>query len=124
MFVPKIRLFPLFYWFVNFTLTDKHGTKNLSGLIRTYQDLSYEDKPNSRYLSKLFSTTNVFTVENLWLFGMFSGDKGDNIDMRMIKITIKTNQFDMDLLLISKVDNIQKPCLSLKSGFFHYFIGL
>ena len=36
MFVPKIRLFPLFYWFVNFTLTDKHGTKNLSGLIRPW----------------------------------------------------------------------------------------
>ena len=33
MFVPKIPLFPLFYWFVNFTLTDKHGTKNLLGLI-------------------------------------------------------------------------------------------
>ena len=36
MFVPKIRLFPLFYWFVNFTLTDKHGTKNLLGLIRPW----------------------------------------------------------------------------------------
>ena len=34
MFVPKILLFPLFYWFVKFTLTDKHGTKNLLGLIR------------------------------------------------------------------------------------------
>ena len=53
---------------------------------------------------------------------MFSEDKGDNIDMRMIKITIKANQIDMDVLLISKVDNIQKPYLSLKSGFFHYFI--
>ena len=48
-----------------------------------------------------------------------------NTDMRMIKITIKANQIDMDVLLISKVDdNIQNPCLSLKSGFFHYFIGL
>ena len=51
-------------------------------------------------------------------FGLFSGDKGDNTDMWMIKITIKANQIDMDVLLISKVDNIQKPCLSLKSGFF------
>ena len=42
----------------------------------------------------------------------------------MIKITIKANQIDMDVLLISKVGNIQKACLSLKSGFFHYFIGL
>ena len=57
-------------------------------------------------------------------FGLFSGDKGDNTDMWMIKITVKANQIDMDVLFISKVDNIQKPCLSLKSGFFHYFIGL
>ena len=63
-------------------------------------------------------------MEKLWLFGLFSGDKGDNIDMWMIKITIKVNQIDMDVLLISKVDNIQKPRLSLKSGFFYQFIGL
>ena len=43
----------------------------------------------------------------------------------MIKITIKANQIDMvDVTLISDVDNIQKPRLSLKSGFFGYFIGL
>ena len=57
-------------------------------------------------------------------FWTVSGDKGDNTDMWMIKITIKANRIDMDILLISNVDNIQKPCLSLKSGFFHYFIGL
>ena len=51
-----------------------------------------EDKPNSRYLSKVFSTKNWFIVEKLWLFGLNSGDKGDNIDMWMIKITIKANQ--------------------------------
>ena len=34
---------------------------------------------------------------------MFSGDKGDNIEMSMIKITIKANQIDIDVLLISKV---------------------
>ena len=50
-------------------------------------------------------------------FGLFSGDKSDNIDVWMIKITIKTNQIVMDVLLVSKVDNIRKPCLSLKSGF-------
>ena len=66
-----------------------------------------------------FFNKNCFTVEKLWLFGLFSWDKGDNIDMWMIKITIKTNQIDMDVLLIAKVDNIQEPCLSLKSGFFH-----
>ena len=73
---------------------------------------------------RFFQQKNFFTVEKLWLFGLFAGDKGDNTDMWMIKITIKANQIDMDVLLISKVDNIQKPCLSLKSGFFHYFIGL
>ena len=57
-------------------------------------------------------------------FGLNSGDKGDNIDMWMIKITIKANQIDMDVLLSSEVGNIQKACLSLKSGFFYYFIGL
>ena len=60
-------------------------------------------------------------MEKLWPFGMFSGYKGDNIDMWMIKIMIKANQTDMDVLLISEVDNIQKPCLSLKSGFFPLF---
>ena len=63
-------------------------------------------------------------MEKLWLFGLNSGDKDDNVDMWMIKITVKANQIDMGGLLISKVGNIQKPCLSLKSGFFHYFVGL
>ena len=36
----------------------------------------------------------------------------------------KYDQSHMNVLLISKVDNIQNPCLSLKSGFFLYFIGL
>ena len=78
-----------------------------------------EDNPNSRYLWKVFSTKNCLIVEELWLFGLFFGDKGDNIDMRMITLTIKENQIDMRVLLSSKVNNIQKPCLSLKSGFFH-----
>ena len=63
-------------------------------------------------------------METLWLFGLNSGDKGVNIDMWMIKIMFKANQIDMGILLFSKVGNIQKTCLSLKSGFFHYFIGL
>ena len=49
-------------------------------------------------------------MEKLWLFGLFSGDKDDNIDMWMIKITIRENQIDRDVLLISKVGIIQKPC--------------
>ena len=89
--------------------------------VAIFQD---KDKPNSRYLTTVFPAKNFFTVEKLWLFGLLSGDKGDNTDMWMIKITVKANQIDMDVLLISKVDNIQKPYLSLISGFFHHFIGL
>ena len=68
---------------------------------------------------RLFQQKTVSLWKKLWLFGLFSGDKGDNIDMWMIKITIKANQIDMNVLLISKVDNIDKACLSRKSGFFH-----
>ena len=68
---------------------------------------------------RLFQQKTVSLWKKLWLFGLFSGDKGDNIDMWMIKITIKANQIDMNVLLISKVDNIDKPCLSPKSGFSH-----
>ena len=68
---------------------------------------------------RLFQRKTVSLSETLWLFGLFSGDKGDNIDMWMTKITIKANQIDTNVLLISKVDNTDKPCLSLKSGFFH-----
>ena len=61
----------------------------------------------------------------MWLFGLFSGDKGNNIDMWMIKanqiITIKANQIVMDVLLISKVDNIQNPCLFPKVRLFPLF---
>ena len=66
-----------------------------------------------------FFSKKLFHYGKIVAFGLFSGDKGDNIDMWMIKITIKGNQIDMDVFLISKVDNIQKPCLSLKSGLFH-----
>ena len=55
-------------------------------------------------------------MKKLWLFGLLSGDKGDYIDMWMIKIIIETNQID-----------IQKPSLSLKSGFFllvYWFVTL
>ena len=58
-----------------------------------------------------FFNKNSFVVAKLWLFGLFSGDKGD---IWMIKITIEANQIEMDVLLISKVDNVQK---SLNSGF-------
>ena len=54
-----------------------------------------------------FFNKKLFYCGKMWLFGLFSNseDKGDNIDMRMIKITIKTNQIDMGVLLISEVDN-------------------
>ena len=35
-------------------------------------------------------------------FGLFSGDKGDHSDVWMIKITIKTNEIDMDVCFFQK----------------------
>ena len=68
---------------------------------------------------RLFQQKTAPLWKKLSLFGLFSGDKGDNIDMWMIKITIKANKIDMNVLIFSNVDNIDKPCLSLNSGFFH-----
>ena len=45
-------------------------------------------------------------MEKLWLFGLNYGDKGDYIDVWMIKITIKAKQTNIDVLLVSEVDNI------------------
>ena len=70
------------------------------------------------------STKNFFTVEKLWLFWtVFWGQRWQHwyLDDQN---TIKAIQSHMNVLLISKVDNIQNPCLSLKSGIFLYFIGL
>ena len=68
---------------------------------------------------RLFQQKTVSLWKKVWLFGLFSGDKGDNIDVWMTKITIKANEIDMNVLLISKVDNVDKPRLPRKSGFFH-----
>ena len=42
-------------------------------------------------------------------FGPLSGDKGDYIDVSMIKL--------IWMFAFPKVDNKEKPCLSLNSGF-------
>ena len=62
----------------------------------------------------------MFLWKALWLFGLFSRDKGDYFDVWVVKITSKQINPNVCLLL-SKVNNIQKPCLSLKSGFFSYY---
>ena len=49
-------------------------------------------------------------MEKLWLFGLFSGDKGDNTDIWMIKITIKANLIDMDVLLMSGLSIVLLVC--------------
>ena len=36
-------------------------------------------------------------MEKIVVFGLFSGDKGDYIDVLIIKNMIKTNQIDMDV---------------------------
>ena len=65
-------------------------------------------------------------MEKLRLFGLFSTDKGDNIDMWMINIMIKANQIDTDVLLISRVENIQKlfvPKVRLFPLFYYWFVN-
>ena len=68
-----------------------------------------EDKPNSRYISKTFINKKLCFVGKIVVFVLFSWDKGDCVDVWMIKISIETNR--SGCLLLSKVDNIQKPCL-------------
>ena len=41
-------------------------------------------------------------MKKLWFFGLLSGDKGDSIDVWMIKIIIETNQIDMDVCFFQK----------------------
>ena len=53
-----------------------------------------ENKPNSRYIMKTFSTETYVFVKKVVLF---SGDKGDHIDVWMIKITLKSDQIDTDV---------------------------
>ena len=69
-----------------------------------------------------FLNKKLFHCGKIVFFGLFSRDTGNKIDMWMIKIAIKTNQIDMGVLLISKVDNIRKPRWSLKSGFSHKMV--
>ena len=67
----------------------------------------------------LFKRKIVNLCEKLRLFGLFSGDKDNYVDVWSIKTTIMTDQID-----IAFYGQIQKPLLSLKSGFFHInFIG-
>ena len=40
--------------------------------------------------------------KKLWLFLLFSGDKGDYSDVWMIKIKVKTNEIDMDVCFFQK----------------------
>ena len=56
---------------------------------------------------RFFQQTSSSLWKNCGFLDCFLRDKGDNIDMWMIKITIKANQIDMDVLFISEVDNVQ-----------------
>ena len=44
----------------------------------------------------------MFLWKKLWLFGLFSGTKGDYSDVLVIKITIKTNEIDVDFCFFQK----------------------
>ena len=83
-----------------------------------------EDKPKIRWMSKSFQWKTTLLWKALWLFGLFSRDEGDYIDVWMIKITWKQIKSKCMFASFESRYNIQKPCLFLKSGFFSYFIGL
>ena len=57
------------------------------------------DKPTQR---RLLQQKTMFLWKKLWLFGQFSGDKGDYTDVWMIKVMIKANQIDKDFRLFQK----------------------
>ena len=46
-----------------------------------------------------------FLWKKLWPFGLFSGDKGDYIDVMIIKNMIKTNQTDTNVCFFQKYNN-------------------
>ena len=58
--------------------------------------------PNSKYISKDFFNKKTVFMKSIVAFGLFSGDKSDYIDLWMIKITIETNQIDMDVCYFQK----------------------
>ena len=61
-----------------------------------------EDKPDADRYGRLFQQKAMFCGEKLWLLGLLSGDKGDYIDVWMMKITIRTNQIDIDVCFLQK----------------------
>ena len=74
----------------------QQSSNNFSKKRWLYQ-LKSEDKANSTYISKSFSTKSYAFVDEIVAFmGCFLGIKIDYIDVWMIKIVIKTNQIDKD----------------------------
>ena len=53
-------------------------------------------------MEDFFNKKAMFSWEKTVAFGMFSGNKGNYIDVWIIKITIKTNQTDMDVCFLQK----------------------
>ena len=64
-----------------------------------------------------FSTKNYVSMKASWLLEYFLGAEVTALVCGWSKLNQnRSNQ--NECLLLSKVDNIQKPCLSLKSSFF------
>ena len=73
-----------------------------------------------------FLGTNVL-LEKLWIFGLFSGDKDDYIDRWMMKITIKTNQIDMNVCFFEKYITYKNNVCRKSPAFsplFYWFVNL
>ena len=74
-----------------------------------------------------FSTKNKIFVENLWLLNYFLGTKVTTLAYGRSTLRLEQIKLIWMFFLLSKVDNIQKPCLSLKSGLFplvYWFVNL
>ena len=62
--------------------------------------------------------------EKSWRFGLFSGDIGDYSDAWMIKITIKTNEIDMNFCFFQKNITYKNHVFPCSPAFSNQFIGL
>ena len=69
-------------------------SNNSSNKIYFHQKLKTNLTEEDTY-RRLFKRKALYWWKKLWLFGLFSGGKGDYIDVWMITIMIKANSIDM-----------------------------
>ena len=90
MFVPIVWLFSITYWFVNLNLTDKHGTKNLWGLIRPWRISAKSAKPFAKKGRRRFRRP-IGSAKST-VFGIITETKIRSKSSKSAKIGIGPNQ--------------------------------